>query len=209
VNEVHRRVPTGAIVAVAALIALTLGFAGIQLAGPGSQKADLAGAAITARWSFPLFITAWAASSLATLWPGGWRAVLLRRRRAVGLSFAASHFIHLGFVVNAVSREDVSRPLYVYLFGGGAYVMIALMAATSNDASQRWLGMQRWSLLHTVGGWWVLLIFANSYVGRLGEDPFTAIPAVVLIVLALVLRIAAVRTRRATTALTEEQPLAR
>ena len=81
--------------------------------------------------------------------------------------------------------------MFVYLLGGGAYVMIALMALTSNDAAQRAMGHRNWKLLHAVGGWWVLVIFTNSYVSRLMEKPAIAGPAVALIAVALTLRIAA------------------
>lgn len=185
------RIPTWTIVAGAALIAVALGLGFTQAYGGYTEKGVLAGTAITARWAFPFFIAAFAASSLARLWPGGWRTALLRRRRAIGLAFAANHFVHLGFVITAVSQFGVERPLFVYLVAGGAYTMIALMALTSNNAAQRWLGMARWKLMHAIGGWWVLVIFTNSYVGRLMEKPAIAAPAVALIVLAVGLRIAA------------------
>jgi len=185
------RIPTWTIVLGSALVALALGLAFTQAYGGWTKEGELAGTAITARWAFPWFIAAWSASSLAKLWPGGWRSALLRRRRAVGLAFAANHFVHLGFVVAAVSQFGETRPLFVYLLGGGAYVMIAAMALTSNNAAQRWMGFKSWRLLHAVGGWWVLVIFANSYVNRLMEKPAIAAPAVVLIVAALGLRIAA------------------
>lgn len=191
------RLPTWAMVSGAALIGLALGLAFTKAYGGYTEKGVLAGTAITARWAFPFFIAAWSASSLAKLWPGGWRTALLRRRRAIGLAFAANHFVHLGFVVVAVSQFGQTRPLFVWLLGGGAYVMIALMALTSNNAAQRWLGLARWKLLHATGGWWVLVIFANSYVSRIPIKPALAIPAVALIVLALGLRIAAALKGRA------------
>jgi len=185
------RIPTWTIVLGAALVGLILGLSFLQAFGGWTREGVLAGTAITARWAFPWFIAAWSASSLAKLWPGGWRTALLRRRRAVGLGFAANHFVHLGFVIAAVSQFGETRPLFVYLLGGGAYVMIAAMALTSHDAAQRWMGRKGWNLLHGVGGWWVLIIFANSYVGRLTEKPAIAAPAVALILAALGLRIAA------------------
>ncbi len=186
------RIPTWTIVAGAALMALALGLGSAQAYGGWTREGVSAGTAITARWAFPFFIAAWSASSLAKLWPGGWRTVLLRRRRAVGLAFAANHFVHLGFIVASVSSFGVTRPLLVYLLGGGAYVMIALMALTSNDAAQRRMGLGRWKLMHAIGGWWVLVIFTNSYVSRLVEKPAIAGPAVALIAVAVTLRIAAV-----------------
>jgi sulfoxide reductase heme-binding subunit YedZ len=185
------RIPTWTIVSGAALMAAALGVSFMQAYGGWTREGVLAGTAITARWAFPFFIAAWSASSLAKLWPGGWRTALLRRRRALGLAFAANHFVHLGFVVAAVSTFGETRPLFVYLLGGGAYVMIALMALTSNDAAQRAMGFGRWKLMHAIGGWWVFVIFTNSYVSRLMEKPAIAGPAVALIAVALTVRIAA------------------
>src|ERR1044071_8755457 len=61
---------------------------------------------LTARHSFFWFVTAWTASSLARLWPGGWRAVLLMNRRGIGLGFAAAHLIHAGFFITYLNSYD-------------------------------------------------------------------------------------------------------
>jgi hypothetical protein len=50
------------------------------------------------------------------------------------------------------------------------------------------MGPTRWKLLHTVGGWAILLVFTNSYVGRIGEKPWLGIPAAALIAAAVLLR---------------------
>ena len=191
------RTPTWTIVLAAAAGALALGFGFMLADGGWTREGVLSGTRITARWAFPWFVLAWSASSLAQVWPGGWRALLLRRRRAVGLGFAAIHFVHLGFIIAAVGQFGETRPLFVYLLGGGAYAMLAAMALTSHDAAQRWMGMAGWRLLHSVGGWWIFLVFANSYAGRLATNPALAAPAVALIVAALALRIAAALKRRA------------
>ena len=65
---------------------------------------------LTARTSLALFLLAFAASSLRRLWPLPATAWLLRNRRHVGVSFAASHFIHLGLVASLVAPfESVWR----------------------------------------------------------------------------------------------------
>ena len=170
----------------AAMAAAAVGFA--AMAADGVQY----GAALTARFAFLWFIAAWSASSLAQLWPGGWRTRLLRRRRAVGLSFAASHFVHLGFVVATLSAGG-ERSLITFVFGGAAYGLIAAMALTSTDGARKAMGPQRWKLLHSIGGWYVAFIFANSYVGRLFSDDKMLIGAfgASLLALAIGLRIAA------------------
>ena len=176
-------------VASAAVAALLIGLTASALGGlHGAQD----GAAVTARWAFVWFITAWSASSLARLWPGGWRTALLRRRRAIGLGFAASHFVHLGFVIAPLSA-GAERSMITFVFGGAAYVLIAAMAATSNNVSVKAMGPKAWKLLHSIGGWYVAFIFANSYVGRLFSDDKMLIGAfgTGLLALAIGLRIAA------------------
>ena len=185
------RAPTWTIVLSAAVAALVLGAVFMARGGGWTVDGALEGVRITARWAFPWFILAWSASSLARLWPGGWRSALLRRRRAIGLAFAANHFVHLGFIVLAAGVFAMPLSPVSVIGGGITYAMIAAMAATSSDAAVRWMGRARWKILHAVGGWMVLLIFTNSYVGRLGEKPWLAIPAVGLIALALLVRVAA------------------
>jgi len=148
---------------------------------------------LTARISVFFFLAAFAASALFQFWPTRVSRSLLANRRSVGLAFALSHFIHLGVLIAyfTVSGED---PGLVRITGGGvAYLFIGLMALTSNDLSVRRLG-KRWTWLHTAGGWYIWLIFLNSYLGRTleGREPvilFGGITA--LIVLAAFLKLAA------------------
>src|SRR2546429_5369501 len=48
----------------------------------------------TARSSLLLFCLAFSAAALARLWPNAWTRWLRRNRRCLGVSFAASHFLH-------------------------------------------------------------------------------------------------------------------
>jgi DMSO/TMAO reductase YedYZ heme-binding membrane subunit len=84
----------------------------------------------------------------------------------------------------------------VTLIGGGlAYVFTYAMAATSNDAAVQALGRAGWRRLHLVGGWYVWIIFAVSYLPlAIMSPPYLPAGAVVLAVPAL--RIAARMRRR-------------
>ena len=96
---------------------------------------------------------------------------MLRRRRALGLSFATAHTIHLGALItfNRLAGEVPSAVTLVA--GGGAYLMMFAMAATSNDASVRRLG-RNWVRLHKLGIYWLWFIFTFSYAGRVfGGNP--------------------------------------
>lgn len=198
----ERRVSTRAIITASALVAAAIVALGYGLEGGWSQDGALAAARLTARFSFLWFITAWSASALAKLWPGGWRTVLLRRRRAMGLGFAAAHFVHLGALLVAVLVFASPRSLTTIYGGGAGYVFVALMALTSNDWSVRTLGPRNWKLLHTVGGIVIAAIFFVSYLGRLEEKPWLAIPTLSLLGGAVLLKVAswmkgALRTRAA------------
>ncbi len=185
------KLSTPTIVLSAAIAALAVGALGFASAGGWTHDGALMATRLTARFSFPIFLLAWSASALAALFPGGWRTALLRRRRAVGLSFAAAHFVHFGFIlIVALVFQHKLNPVSVY-GGGFTYLLIAAMALTSNDAAVRALGAARWKLLHTVGGLMILLVFTNSYAGRLKTMPMLAIPTLSLIALAVTLKLAA------------------
>lgn len=191
------KVSTPAIIGLAALAAA--GVAAYGYAEFGGWNAEGAGAAAryTARFSFPIFVAAWSASALATLWPGGWRSVMLRRRRAVGLSFAAAHFVHMAALLVAVF-VFAAQPSAKTIYGGGAtYVLIAAMALTSNDWSVRKLGPRHWKMLHTIGGLAVAIVFTVSYLGRLDAKPWLAIPALTLLGSAAALKMLAWMKKRA------------
>ena len=93
----------------------------------------------TARTSLALFGAAFTASSLRSLWRTPATGWLLRQRRYLGLSFAFSHALHalaiLGLALVLGDAFEIN--LVTVIFGGGAYVMIALMAATSSDRAVR------------------------------------------------------------------------
>jgi methionine sulfoxide reductase heme-binding subunit len=171
----------------AGLLALWAGLA----AGSDQIESWLLAARWTARVGFPIFIVAYAASSLAKLWPSDLTRRLWQGRRWWGLGFAASHTVHLYALVTYLNLSGESRPLGVLIGGGGAYVMLFLMALTSNEAAMRALG-RNWKRLHTLGIHWLWFVFAFSYFGRIAEGrelPYAAITFAVAL-LALGLRIA-------------------
>ena len=175
-------------------LALILG-GGATLAGwmVGASPAEqaLLAARWTARAALPLFLVAYIASSLLRLWPGEVTRALVRRRRQWGLSFALAHSIHLGALLYNILIFD-SRPLLTLLGGGLAYVLIYVMAATSNVASMRMLG-KWWKRLHRFGIHYIWLIFTLSYLGRFSDGDsghfMTAITLFPLMIAALALRL--------------------
>jgi DMSO/TMAO reductase YedYZ heme-binding membrane subunit len=51
-----------------------------------------------------------------------------------------------------------------WVFGGLAYGFVFLMALTSTDQAQRWMGMKNWKRLHFVGSHWIWTLFLLTYV---------------------------------------------
>ncbi|MBM4242659.1 MAG: hypothetical protein FJ148_02440 [Deltaproteobacteria bacterium] len=180
-----------AVAAVAAAAAVAGGLAAGDDAAEGWQLA----ARYTARLAFPIFLAAFVAGPWHRLRPGAASRWLLRHRRAVGLAFATVFAAHL---VSLVTFNVLERTLPVpptLVVGGGALVVAALMAATSNDAAVRRLGAKRWGRLHTVGMWWLWLVFTITYGGRLAGSPdFFALFALACVA-AVVLRVAGRRRR--------------
>lgn len=147
----------------------------------------------TAKIAVVLFAAAFSASSLRVLWRSETTRFLMVNRRRLGLGFALAHGVHLlalivlGLAFPTPFVDDLNA---VTLVGGGlAYAFVLAMAATSNDASVRRLGARRWRALHTVGGWYVWLIFTQSYAPRAAANP-AYVPFAALLVGVAGLRIA-------------------
>jgi methionine sulfoxide reductase heme-binding subunit len=124
----------------------------------------------TARVAFLMFVTVFAAGALCRFVPADATRWLKRNRRYLGLSFALAHFLHLGALTSLFIAIGAVPAAQTLIFGGLAYVLIALMAVTSNDWSVRALGPRLWRGLHLVGLYYVWLIFMNSYIGRAVSD---------------------------------------
>lgn len=182
-----------------AAVALALGVAGAIVAGMvaiggWSEDALQLASRYTARFAFLVFVPVYAASSLHRLWPSSRTRALVRGRRALGLAFAAAHGVHLAALTAyqiTVARVPDPPTLVV---GGGAFLMMFAMAATSNDAAVRRLG-RNWRRLHRTGVHWLWLVFTFSYAGRVAEGRLAFVPLLALALAALGLRIAAWRSR--------------
>lgn len=174
--------------------ALLVFFAGLQSGTTPDESWKLA-ARYTARLSFWVFLLAYSARPWNRLWPSDLSRQVLRRRRAVGLSFAAAHTVHLVALVtyNVVTRQLPDAVTLV--FGGGAYVAMYAMAATSNDAAVRALG-RHWRTLHRVGIHWLWFVFTFSHAGRVAGGDASFVPMLAAALAGLGLRIAVWWRRR-------------
>ena len=162
-----------AALAVAAMIAVIIGVVGI-----GEDGIRMLIRA-TARTSVALFGAAFVASALHRARPGAVTRWLVANRRYVGVSFAVSHFAHLGALV-ALAHWSVggmaaaAKPTTLVL-GGIGYVFIAAMVATSFDRTAAWLGARRWSTLHTTGMYWLWFIFFATFAPKAPTSPLYAV----------------------------------
>jgi DMSO/TMAO reductase YedYZ heme-binding membrane subunit len=155
-----------------------LAFAGL-LAGAAAVAASLTAygtnaegwqmaARYTARTSFVLFLVVYLAQPITRLIPAA--VPIKRERRGLGLAFAGAHFIHLIALTVALSLLGDPPKLVTVTLGGFAFVVIAAMAATSNDDAVRSLGAN-WRRLHTFGLHYVWFIFVATYAGRVASNP--------------------------------------
>jgi sulfoxide reductase heme-binding subunit YedZ len=141
---------------------------------------------VTARSSMLLFLLAFTASSLATLWPSARSQWMLRHRRQIGLMFFGSHVLH-AMAIAALALWAAPElfaqltPLPSRVLGGAGYVALILMAATSTDRAVARLGRTRWQQLHSWGAHLIWLVFVLSCVKRIPLQPAYAAPLGVLL----------------------------
>jgi sulfoxide reductase heme-binding subunit YedZ len=156
----------------------------------------------TARVSGLLFYAAISASALRVFWDAPGTRALLENRRYVGVSAAVAHTWHLAGIVAYANLPDAQVQAGSAVPGGLAYLFLFAMAGTSFDRSAAWLGARRWKLLHTVGAWYVWLVFTYTFLGSAGTHLLSGVLAVLGIGV-LGLRVAlAVRRPRANGATT-------
>ena len=126
------------------------------------------GLRVTARIAFAFFILAYVARPWVQMFGSGrW---LVRNRRYLGLAAALAHTVHFVYIVLYFRQTgEVIEPITI-IFGGLAYVLFWMMAATSNNFSMRRLG-RWWKRLHTFGMHYIWLIFFQSWVGGALEAP--------------------------------------
>jgi methionine sulfoxide reductase heme-binding subunit len=141
---------------------------------------------ITARSSMLLFVLAFTASAVATLWPSSRSQWMLRHRRQLGLMFFGSHVLHalaIGALAIWAAPELFAQltPLPSRVLGGAGYVALIAMAATSNDRAVAWLGRARWQQLHSWGAHLIWLVFVMSCIKRIPLQPVYTAPLLVLL----------------------------
>ena len=152
----------------------------------------------TAKISFLLFMSVFIASSLHHYFKNSFTRWLLQNRRYLGVSFAISHYIHLGmlflmtFHISFNVFED--RGLARTTVGIVAYMFITLLTLTSFDKTRNLFGKNNWKRIHTIGGYLLWIIFAKSYILEM-TSPLRIFFAIVAVGV-LVLRISVLLKRK-------------
>jgi hypothetical protein len=123
---------------------------------------------MSVRCSVPLLYLAFAASAIKVLFPGKFSQWLVRNRRSIGLSYAASMAWQLFFIlwmwtghweyytVEVYSLEDM-------LFQGPGYLIIFAMTITSFFPVRRMMNPLHWRVLHKMGIYFLWFTVADTY----------------------------------------------
>ena len=119
---------------------------------------------------------------------------LLRRRRSLGLACATAHTVHLAALTTFFAVKGTRPDPVPLVVGGGAYLTLYAMAATSTDAAVRRLG-RNWRRLHTFGVYYLWFVFAVTYGLRTLERGSGYAPFFAAALFALGLRFLARRPR--------------
>ena len=118
--------------------------------------------------SFLVFLLAFVTRPLHDLFGNRATAWLLANRRYIGLSFAVWHLIHwpiLGSMMYLLGPATFWQYFGDFAIPAGSVLLvITLLAVTSNNASQRFLGKRVWGAIHTVGVYVIWGWFFKVYV---------------------------------------------
>jgi sulfoxide reductase heme-binding subunit YedZ len=174
---------------VALLLALFLG-------APPQVETWQLWARYTARFSFFLFLAVYLASPLYQLTQNKATTWLRQNRRNAGISFGVAHIIHLAALLIFLILSQRPTSLETLIVGGGAYVAMFAMLATSTDGAIRRLGTTHWRRLHKFGVHYLAFVFAVTYTGGVGTPDAKPMALIILIWAAIVLRLYVFFTKR-------------
>ncbi len=146
----------------------------------------------TARLSFMFFLLSYLASPLYALSANQAFDWLRRNRRNAGISFSIIHTVHFVALICffIVTGEEV--PPSTIIVGGGAYLAMFAMLATSDDNAIRRVGAKRWRLIHKFGAHYLAFIFLFVYTAAYFEsnpEDWNPMPLVIMIWAAITVRL--------------------
>jgi sulfoxide reductase heme-binding subunit YedZ len=149
------------------------------------------------RCALPLFLVAFTASSLVTLWPSPTTRWLLSNRRYIGLAFAFGMAWHLTFVAYTFltfGSQLNARALAADVIG---LLFLLAMTVTSFRRVARHLSAANWRRLHNTGAYaiWLLAVYIYQGGARSDRDLFH-VAALGVLLAAWALRVAAWARRK-------------
>jgi sulfoxide reductase heme-binding subunit YedZ len=153
------------------------------------------------RCALPLFLLAFTASSLATLWPSRITRWLVSNRRYIGLAFAfgmAWHFSFVGYSITSFGLSASGLNARVTTLDVIALTFLLLMTLTSFRWAARHLTRANWRRLHKTGVYVIWFVATYIYLGnvRHGGDSLHDV-VFSLLIAAWLLRVAAWMRHRA------------
>lgn len=146
----------------------------------------------SARFSIVCFCLAFMASSFHSFFKNSFSTFLLSNRKYLGVSFAIIHLIHLALLFVLHYEFDpifVTRPIVELVLGGLAYLFLVLMFLTSFNRISQLISKANWNRLHTLGGYWILIVYSNSILGRVVNGQIGYLPLGILVLSVWLLRI--------------------
>jgi methionine sulfoxide reductase heme-binding subunit len=185
---------TGRLCAFAGLGALLVVGYALHGGASAAESWQLA-ARYTARFSFMVFLLVFLARPWNSLASSTLSRTLLLRRRSLGLAFATAHTVHLAALTTFFAVKGARPDPITAIVGGGAYLTLYAMAATSTDTAVRRLG-RNWRRLHAFGVYYLWFVFAFTYGVRTLERGSWYAPFFATAIAALALRLVARRKRR-------------
>lgn len=166
-------------------------FIGIFLYNGVTEEATRICIRLSASIAALLFSVAFVASSIQYFFKGLFTFWLLSNRRFWGISYAILHIIHLAFLVFLQFRFHPVFDLAAstsLMAGGLAYLFTFFMLLTSFDTFRSRLSIRSWIFIHTIGGYWIWIIFMNTYISRLDTE-LSYLPMLIIFVFTLFMRL--------------------
>lgn len=120
----------------------------------------------TARISLSCFCIAFAGKYIHQRVQNSFSFWTYMNRKYWGISFALLHLMHLlalGLLQYSFHPVFTKAAPFALFAGGMAYVFIVLMFLTSFEAFAKTITGKQWGILHTLGGYWILVVFTSSY----------------------------------------------
>lgn len=157
-----------------------------------NEEGTRAAIAWSTKISFALFCMAFSATAAHKLLKNSFSFWWLMNRRYFGISFAINHLIHLGFLL---LLQQVFHPVFTLaastslMAGGLAYFFVVAMLLTSFEQFSKYLNRKNWKLLHSVGGYWIWLIFLITYFKKVVNVGVSFLPFVLILLFVLAIRL--------------------